>query len=258
MRVLKVAVGIALAASLAAVVPAQAGNGNSGRGNSGNGNSGNGNGNSGNGGGGPVVVTPPRACGLSDLSVGASACGGFVAGNLLSNSPSDVAAQTSILAALGLSAWDGSIVEPQLNLSSSTVDFSTALYGLTFVGIHFGAGTGSPSPQTPGGVTGFYRFDAGTNLDAFTLAFGSASAARLYLTQPAPPPVVSPPPVLTQPEPPPLATPPEPPIQLPLPFDPPGQSALAAIPEPATWLTMILGFGFIGGVLRARRPSIAS
>ena len=273
MRSVKLAVSVVLAVSLAVVVPAQAGgkgkdnastasSGNSGNGNSGNGNGNSGNGNSGNTGGGPAVATPLALCALSDLSVASSACGGFFQGNLLNNSPSDVTAQTSALAALGLTAWDGSIAEPQLSLSSASVNFSTALYGLTYVGIHFGAGVASPSPHTPGGVTGFYRFDAGPNLDVFNLAFGSGSAARLYLTQAAPAPLVvarlGPPVIPSAPELP-LGSPPPPPqlpIDIPLPFAPPAQSALTAVPEPATWLMMILGFAGVGTILRSRRKSV--
>ncbi len=231
-------------------------NGNSGGGNSGGGNSGSGN--SGNNGGGnsgggvtPAPVVLP-ACGLSDLSPGASLCSGFFAGNLLSNSPSDLAAQTSGLGLVGLSNWNGSTVEPQLSLNSTLVDFSTLLNGLTWVGIHWGAGTNSPSPQTPGGVTAFYRFDAGTNLDAFTLAFQSASGARLYATGPAPviPPPIVPPPIL-------------PPPILPPPTGGPGglggstDDIRAFVPEPATWALMILGFGAVGGMLRRRHTALA-
>jgi PEP-CTERM motif len=36
-----------------------------------------------------------------------------------------------------------------------------------------------------------------------------------------------------------------------------GQLEIAAVPEPATWALMIIGFGMIGGTLRARRRQIA-
>jgi hypothetical protein len=36
-----------------------------------------------------------------------------------------------------------------------------------------------------------------------------------------------------------------------------GQSAVAAVPEPATWALMILGFGGAGAMLRRRRPAVA-
>lgn len=207
----------------------------------GNGN-GNSNGSGATGGQAAPVVLP--VCALSDLSPGAAACSGFFQGNLLNNSSPDVSAQLAALNAIGLSDWDGSLVEPQMNLSSSLVDFQTALNGVTWVGIHFGAGTNSPSPQTPGGVTGFYRFDAGVNLASFMLSYGSASAARLYATGPAP---VIPPPVITptnEPEPPSMDA-------------PPSNGAVGAVPEPATWAMMILGFGAAGAFLRRRRAALA-
>jgi hypothetical protein len=185
---------------------------------------GNGNGNS-NGNGNAPAVLP--LCTLADLSVAAAACSGFFSGNLLSNSGSDVTAQTSALSAIGLSNWDGSIAEPQIDLSSSLVNFQSALNGMTWIGVHFGGGANSPNPQG-GGVTAFYRFDAGTNLDAFALNYGSASAARLYTTGPVP--------------------------QL----KAPASSAVAAVPEPASWALMILGFGAAGAILRRRRALVAA
>lgn len=177
----------------------------------------------------PQTPSTPGVCALSDLSIEASACSGFFQGNLLNDSPSDRSAQADALAALGFSDWDGSISEPQLDLTSQLVDFSTLLSGATWIGIHWGAGTGSPSPQTPGGVTGFYRIDAGSGLDTFLLSFGSASGARLYATQPQP--------VLRA-------------------FDP-IQDISRAVPEPAAWALMILGFGAVGATLRRRRALAA-
>lgn len=241
-------VGVLALAPAAAVAKAKDSVPGAGKGNSGNGN---GNGNGGSGSGGVVVITPPAACALSDISVGASACGGFFAGNLLSNSPADVAAQSDALAALGLTAWDVSLVEPQLDLATSTVNFATALYGLTYVGIHFGAGATGPSPHTPGGVTGFYRFDAGSNLDTFGLAFGAASGARLYLTQSAPPPAPVTPPGPVTPS---VLEPLLPPSSGP---SGPLETIVTAVPEPTTWTLMILGFGGIGAILRRRRQAAA-
>jgi hypothetical protein len=184
------------------------------------------NGNSGNNGNNNPAPPSLPLCKLSDLSPGAAACSGFFQGNLLSNNGSDLSAQTDALAAIGLADWAGVLAEPQMNLGSSTVDFQTALNGVTWIGVHFGAGTNSPSPHTPGGVTAFYRFDAGTNLDAFTLNYGSASAARLYSTGRAP--VIDLNPITPQ-----------------------------AVPEPAAWALMILGFGAAGAVLRRRRAAVA-
>ena len=181
----------------------------------------------GNGGSTPAPAALPL-CALADLSVTAAACAGFFSGNLLSDSGSDLTAQANALTAIGLSNWDGSIAEPQINLSSSLVNFQTALNGISWIGVHFGGGAGSPNPQG-GGVTAFYRFDAGTNLDTFALNYGSASAARLYTTGPVP--------KLTTSD---------------------TSLSVAAIPEPASWALMIVGFGAAGMILRRRRALVAA
>jgi hypothetical protein len=171
-------------------------------------------------------------CALSDIAPGAKACSGFFQGNLLNNSPLDLDAQAAGLKIVGLEDWDGKLVEPQINLGEPVVDFFTPLSGATIVGIHWGGGKVGPSPGTPGGVTAFYLFDAGQELDAFKLAFDAASGARLYRTGvfSAPPPK----------------------------FNPPGglggaPNGGAAIPEPSTWALLILGFGAVGAMIRARR-----
>ena len=174
--------------------------------------------------GGNAPATLP-VCTLADLSIGASACSGFFQGNLLSNNASDLSAQASGLAAIGLADWSGALVEPQINLDDNPlVNFQTSLNGATWIGIHYGAGAKSPSPHTPGGVTAFYRFDAGVNLDSFTVPYGSASAARLYSTGP---------------------------------LLPTNTQGVTAVPEPAAWALMILGFGAAGAVLRRRRAAFA-
>lgn len=179
-----------------------------------------GNGNSGGASGGDAPATLP-ICTLADLSTGASACSGFFQGNLLSNNSSDLSAQANGLAAIGLANWNGALAEPQINLGGNPlVNFQTALNGVTWIGVHFGGGANSPSPHTPGGVTAFYRFDAGVNLDSFTVPYGSASAARLYSTGP---------------------------------LLPSNIQGVTAVPEPAAWALMILGFGTAGAVLRRRR-----
>jgi PEP-CTERM motif len=36
-----------------------------------------------------------------------------------------------------------------------------------------------------------------------------------------------------------------------------GQIEIAAVPEPATWAMLIIGFGMVGGTLRTRRRQVA-
>ena len=35
-------------------------------------------------------------------------------------------------------------------------------------------------------------------------------------------------------------------------------SSVGAVPEPATWAMMIVGFGLVGGALRRRRPQLSA
>jgi hypothetical protein len=165
-------------------------------------------------------------CTNGDISPTASVCAGFFAGNLIDNSPADVAAQKAdLLAAFGF-VWDGSTVaEPDLpSLSGTTVNFDGLLYGETIVGMHFGKGN-----VAHGGVgaeaTVFYEFDAGTTgLDLFAIThYVTLSNARVYSTGTAPPPPPPPPP---------------------------------GVPEPAVWGLMLLGFGGVGTMLRSKRRGV--
>ena len=120
-------------------------------------------------------------CSVTDISPNAQACTGFFAGNLLSGSPADIAAQTAALATLGF-AWDGNLdnVEKIEGLGGShTVDFAKLLTGISYVAFHYGNGTGGP-----GNATAFYRVDAGAGIDQFTLAYNASSNAYLYSTGP--------------------------------------------------------------------------
>jgi hypothetical protein len=150
-------------------------------------------------------------CSVTDITPTAEACAGFYDGNLLSGSPAGIAAQTSALALLGLT-WDQNFaaVEKVGPLSGATnIDFAAELNGTTYIGVHYGGGNGGP-----GNATAFYRFDAGTNLDSFTLNYGASSDAVLYSTTPS-------------------TTPP--------------------VPEPETYALMLGGLGVVGWLARRRR-----
>jgi hypothetical protein len=165
-------------------------------------------------------------CSVTDVIPNAVDCAGFYQGNLLSNSPTDVADQTTALASLGLT-WDGTLQEAQLELNSSTIDFSTLLNGTTYIGIHWGAGQGPVNTQ--GGVTGFYRLDLASDaqLDTILAAFGSQSGARLYFT-----------------------------TACSGDCNGGGGGSGEPVPEPATWAMMIFGFGGVGAMLRRRRETL--
>ena len=110
-------------------------------------------------------------------------------------------------------AW----LEDLSGLSGGSVNFVTALYGQTVVSFHVGAAKGQAT-----GVgyqaTAFYQFDAGNifgGLDLVGFNKAGLSNARLYSTgRFVPPP---------------------------------------AVPEPATWGMMLLGFGVVGYAMRRRR-----
>jgi hypothetical protein len=120
-------------------------------------------------------------CGIADISPDALSCTGFFSGNLLSGSPANITAQTNALATLGLT-WDQNFAGDEklspLN-GTHTVDFSTLLTGISYIGIHFGNGEGGP-----GNGTAFYKLDAGAGLDTITLAYNASSDAVLYSTSP--------------------------------------------------------------------------
>jgi hypothetical protein len=157
------------------------------------------------------VVTPPPACGgsLGSFSPGANACYGFVSGNVLDSSPTDVGIQTAALASLGLTFTDFNDYLKILPGSGATfLDFGQPLYGDTVIGIHFGNGS------TVGNSTGFFRFDFGSSVSGITLNIPAVSDVVLYKTTNVP---------------------------------------TTAVPEPATWAMLLLGFGLIGFGARRRR-----
>jgi PEP-CTERM motif len=220
---MRIFVALAATAAMCMAAPALA------KGNKGNGNPGNGQGNHGSGNGGsnsaPVVCNA-----ATDLSIAAISCSGFYSGNLLDNT--DTAAQVTGLAQIGFS-WDGNfsalegagmkqdISGTQLDLDSL---FGTMAYGITVIGIHFGGG----GPNGVGNGTAFYKFDAGTDgTKILALNYPGSSGIALYSTGHAP-----------------IVPPLDP---------PPGDDTTVGVPEPASWMTMVGGFGLIGGGLRRRR-----
>lgn len=156
-------------------------------------------------------------CALNDISPTAIACAvasvddSPVTGNVLDNKAIDVTAQINGLAAIGFT-WDGTNFADFDKLTPAadgTIDFSELLSGITFVGIHTG-GKG-------GGVTYFYKFDAGASLDAFTLNLPRGSGAVLYFTG----------------------------------------AQVPSVPETATWAMMLGGFAMVGGAMRYRRAKLS-
>ena len=163
-------------------------------------------------------------CSTTDVRPTAGACSGFFAGNQLGASQDMVDTQATALAALGFS---GTVTQLEhIDLTSSVIDFKTALNGATFIGIHWGKGQGPLDVE--GGATGFYRLDLANdaNLDTLSAAFGSFSDAVLFSTGPC---------------------------------EGAGcdNGAGGGVPEPATWAMMIVGFGGVGALMR-RRPRLSA
>lgn len=158
------------------------------------------------------------ACAFTDISPTATSCTGFYEGNLVNGST--LAQQASALNTFlgtSFSAATLTVLETLPLLTGQPgADFATALYGDTVVGFHVGAAKGQKGSVGYQG-TAFYRFDAGNlvgGLDKIAFNRAGLSNARLYST---------------------------------------GKFVRTAVPEPATWGMMLVGFGIVGSTLRRRR-----
>lgn len=169
----------------------------------------------------PPAVAP---CAMSDIGLSSGTCAGFFAGNFASASTTDE--QTAGLKLLGLifpDAFANKIekIEDGARVTDSFLNFDTMLYGITYIGVHWGNvpdGSGTKGGKV-NNITSFYKFDAGTEgLDKLFLAFKTASNATVYVTGDVPPP--------------------------------------PAVPEPATWALMLGGLGIVGAALRRRVTSV--
>lgn len=173
-----------------------------------------------------------KVCALSDLTA-TTACSGYFAGNLNGGSPDMIASAQTALKTLGY-AWDGDMakVEKIEKFDEREIEFELPLTGINFVSIHYGAGKGPD--KVPGGTTGFYKIDAADGLFTLKTRFGSLSNAILYLKPKAgaadsdfgPSPDLG------------------------------GTSG--AVPEPAVWMQLILGFGLIGFYRRRQQQKHAT
>lgn len=124
-----------------------------------------------------TLVTSCSVSGLDDIIPNAQACAGYYDKNVL-KSDAGGAASADEVTALGLLGLTGTI--NVLEKLDNSGNFATLLNGITYIGVHYGKGQGPV--DTPGGVTAFYRFDAGTNLDSFGFTNGSVSGVSLYNT----------------------------------------------------------------------------
>jgi len=170
----------------------------------------------------PAPGTNFGGCTLAFTNPDALACAGYFSSNLLNNSSPDLAFQDQFLGLLpgGAGAFDGtsatwnSLTKIDADNGASPIDFGMTLYGLTFIGAHFG----NASEIDHNNVSVFWLIDFGATGGKLTLADPQGwSNAVLYKTGSPPPP---PPP---------------------------------SVPEPATWAMMLMGFGVAGVALRRNR-----
>lgn len=164
----------------------------------------------------PAQATLGIACANNDISPTAIDCSGFVAGNAIGGSATSPTAAT-LLAELG---YTGSLVGLELVESlngNHTVNFNTLLVGRTIIGVHYGNGQGSPG--RPQGARSEGDDTAFYLFDAGTgmdwFTLNFNSSSNARL----------------------YAT------------------GVSAVPEPASWAMMLMGFGAMGIALRRRRRS---
>lgn len=124
-----------------------------------------------------TIIQSCTSLGLDDIVPNASTCVGYYSGNELTSDVGDNASadETAALLLLGLGG-----TPTVLEKLTGSGNFVMPMNGLTYVGIHYGRGQGPVN--NPGGVTAFYKFDAGVNLDQITFTNGSVSGVVLYST----------------------------------------------------------------------------
>lgn len=140
----------------------------------------------------PPPGTNFGGCTTAFTNPDALACAGYFSSNLLNNSSPDLAFQDQFLGLLpgGASAFDGTsatwngLVKVDSD-HASAIDFGMTLYGLTFIGAHFG----NAAQVSQNNVSVFWLIDFGTTGGKLTLANPQGwSNAILYKTGTPPPP----------------------------------------------------------------------
>jgi hypothetical protein len=124
----------------------------------------------------------------------------------------------TILAALGYNDWSGQFANP---VKIDNLNGSKTLdFGVKLTGISYIAVHYGAGVGGPGNGTAFYVLDAAQGINQLHLAYDASSSAILFATE------IS--------------------------------DHVIGVPEPASWATMIAGFGLIGALMRRRRRSAAA
>lgn len=126
------------------------------------------------------TITNEANCSTATPTPNAVACSGFWTSNLLNNSSADLSAQQTALGDIGFNFNTSTFnsLTQQGSLTSGMLSFGETLYGITYIGVHFGdAATGL------GDRTVFYEFNFGTQGNTgITLNTAGFSNAVLYST----------------------------------------------------------------------------
>jgi hypothetical protein len=140
-------------------------------------------------------------------------CAGGYSGNLIQSTLQDPG--LAALQALGYTGTGAYLATvSSINTNTATISFGQTLFGLTIIGLHYGGG-GVPNPPQEG--TSFFLFDAGTaGVNSITVSSRTDSNFNFGLSNAA-------------------------------------LFSTGAVPEPATWAMMLLGFGGIGMAMRRSR-----
>ena len=170
------------------------------------------------------VATPSNAatsvtCKNTDISIAgilpaAITCAGFVTGNALNNANNTDPTASTLLGQLGYFGSLTGIETPLTNLDGLTpITFASLLSGETIIGIHYGGGSSLFSgANQSGGATAFYKFDAGNIASFKNIALNFTASSGATLYK----------------------------------------TGVGAVPEPATWMFMLLGMAGIGFTMRRK------
>jgi len=128
-----------------------------------------------------MPVSPPACNNMDFTGAMILACDGFFSGNLLNNGNggANTTSQITDLGTLGFT-WDGSTVFDTISgLNGGNPSFiGSPLSGITFIGIHYGAGGNSPDG------TAFFKINAAPGTTSLTLdpPFQATSDLIVYAT----------------------------------------------------------------------------